>query len=57
MKDTIELILIFCFIASVCFVFSGEPDLWDKWHAQAIGEQTQVECTAVGKAVSDGAAP
>jgi hypothetical protein len=37
MKDIAELILITAFILSLFFIFSGTPDVWDMWHAKAMG--------------------
>jgi hypothetical protein len=40
MKDIAELIGTILFIVllfAMAFVFEGNPNLWDKWHAQAMG--------------------
>ena len=34
--ETFEWIIVFCFMAALCFVFDGDPDLWDKWHTHAM---------------------
>lgn len=34
MTDFMWLLVIF----GLVFVFQGEPDLWDKWHAEAMGK-------------------
>jgi len=39
MNSLFEVIALFSLIAGVCvvaFVFSGDPDLWDKWHQIAM---------------------
>jgi len=39
MKDLLETLSLFALIAGVLglfFIFSGEPDLWDKWHERAM---------------------
>jgi hypothetical protein len=41
MKDLVEvfiLILLSLYVLAMCFVFSGTPSPWDRWHAQAAGE-------------------
>lgn len=37
MGDILELMLIIVIISALAFVFQGEPDIWDKWHAAAMG--------------------
>jgi len=34
--ETLALILIFLFILECFFIFEGTPDLWDKWHMEAM---------------------
>lgn len=48
MSDTIGLVTFIGFILLLFFVFSGEPDLWDKWHAAAMraAEPAKLECPA-----------
>ena len=31
--------LFIAFVFALFFIFQGEPDLWDKWHDQAMGVQ------------------
>ncbi len=31
------ILLLLLFILALCFVFYGEPDLWDRWHSIAMG--------------------
>lgn len=47
MRDVIEIAAFIALIAALVFIFQGEPDLWDRWHAQAMGVQaasTQGKC-------------
>jgi hypothetical protein len=34
------LVVELAFVFALIFVFEGDPDLWDKWHAQAMGDYT-----------------
>lgn len=41
MKDLLETLSLFVLIAGVLglfFIFSGEPDLWDRWHERAMAD-------------------
>lgn len=41
MKDLLESLSTVVWVAlilALCFIFYGTPDLWDKWHAQAMGQ-------------------
>lgn len=40
----IEWILFMSFIFALLFLFDGEPDLWDKFRSQAMGQS----CTSQG---------
>lgn len=42
---TVDLILWTVFALALVFLFSGDPDIWDKWHAHAMeqGCQSRVE--------------
>jgi hypothetical protein len=44
--DVVAQILVWLFVAALVFVFQGSPDLWDKWHAAAMGD---CKCPSVGK--------
>lgn len=33
---TVSLILLVTFTLCLVFVFQDDPDLWDKWHAEAM---------------------
>lgn len=37
--EAIASILSCLLILALLFVFDGEPDLWDKWHAMAMGTE------------------
>lgn len=43
MKDLLELIVLVGFVLAIMFVFGGEPDLWDKWHADAMEQGCEVK--------------
>ena len=43
MKDLLEVLSLFALVGGVLvlfFIFSGEPDLWDKWHERAMADAT-----------------
>jgi hypothetical protein len=44
--ETVSLLLMWSFVGFLIFVFTGKPDLWDKWHAQAMGD---TKCLELGK--------
>jgi len=33
----------FAFVLFLVFIFVGEPDLWDKWHEQAIKQSCEAK--------------
>jgi hypothetical protein len=34
-------VIVFLIVLALAFVLGGEPDLWDKWHAQAMDGYTE----------------
>jgi len=36
-------VIFWTFVLALIFVFQGEPDLWDRWHAKAMGTDCRKE--------------
>lgn len=36
--NVLGVVLWFATVLALFFIFTGEPDLWDKWHNQAMGK-------------------
>jgi hypothetical protein len=36
LAETISLALLVCLVLGLFFLFSGSPDVWDKWHDRAM---------------------
>jgi len=47
--EILELILLVAFVCALAFIFEGDPDLWDKWHAHAMDQG----CIELGKSASE----
>jgi len=39
MREVVALILLATFLLYLAFIFEGEPDLWDKWHTEAMEQK------------------
>jgi len=43
MNEMVSTILGWVFIMFLFFIFTGEPDLWDKWHDQAMKQSCEAQ--------------